>query len=288
MEKCNGGRINMETFLEILHTFPHAIAAGLMIAVVCAFLGVFVVLKRLVFIGAVLSETATCGIAAALFFHADPVLGAVVLTMAVVTLLAFYGEEVRVPRDSVLALIFILTSSLAIVLVSKSAFGLDEVKSLLYGDLILTSPQDLKILFWAIAPPALVVLLFLRPVVYTFADRDQARVLGIRTRFWELLFYYALGVVISTSSKLGGMVLIFCHLVISPMAGLIAADCLAGALGFSVVSAVLSTLAGFYASYWADLPANQVIAIASCLWLALTVLVKRAFGLYLRLVPRSK
>lgn len=257
----------METLKEILQIFPHAIAAGLIIAAVCSFLGVFVVLKRVVFIGAVLSEAATCGIAIALFYHANPFLGAVILTFGAVTVLACCGEEVRVPRDAVLALLFILFSSLGILFVSKSAFGLEEVKSFLYGDLILTSPHDLKVLFWAIVPPAVLIFIFLRPIVYAFADRDQAKILRISPRFWELLFYYILGLAISTSSKLGGMLLIFCHLVISPMNGLMAANRLKNVLAVSIASALFSTLAGFYISYREDLPTNQVIAVISCLGL---------------------
>ena len=250
--------------LRLFHSFPYAFGAGVILALVCSFLGVLVVLNRLVFIGATLSEVATCGIAASLFYRIHPFLGAVVLTLAAVSLLAFYSSEERLPHDSIMAAIFILTSSLAVLFVSKSAFGLDEVRSLLYGDLIITSAEDFKILSLAVIPPILLIGLFFRPIVYTFLDRDAARVLGIKTRLWELCFYYALGIVVSAASKLGGMLLIFCYLVISPMTGLILSKRLWKSILIAMAAALLSTFIGFHFSYAEDLPTNQAIIMAAC------------------------
>ena len=266
----------MDTFKTLFENFPYAIAAGLLIAAACSFLGVLVVLKRLVFIGATLSEVATCGIAASFFFHINPFLGAVALTLAAVSLLAFYSSEERVPRDSILAALFIFTSSLAILFVSKSAFGLDEVRSLLYGDLIVTSAEDFKILTITVIPPVLLAGLFLRPIVYTFLDRDAAKVLGIQTRLWELCFYYVLGIVVSAASKLGGTLLIFCYLVISPMIGLILSKRLWKAVLIAMAAAVLSTLIGFHLSYAQDFPSNQAIIVTNCLILILAALLAKS------------
>lgn len=271
----------LSAWTEMVHSFPHAIWAGLTLAVCCSFLGTFVVLKRLVFIGATLSQTATCGIAAALFFHIHPFLGAVALNIMAVTLLAFSAEEVRVPRDAVMAALFILTSSLGVLFVSKSSNGLEEVQSLLYGDLLITSAQDLKILLIVLVPLTLTVLLFFRPILYTFVDREEAKVLGIQVRFWELLFYYILGIVVSAASKLGGMVLVFCLLVIPPMTGLLASNRLKGVICISIVSAILSIVLGFYFSYLYDFPTNQVIAVTTFLWLAL-VFVQRGLSFLIK------
>jgi ABC-type Mn2+/Zn2+ transport system permease subunit len=267
----------MMAFQEILITFPYALAAGLIIAIACSFLGNLVVLRRLVFIGATLSETAACGIAAAFFFGFNPILGAIAFNLMVVTVLAFSTEEKRVPRDAVLAAIFILSTSLGILFVSKSAVGLDEVKSLLFGDILITTAEDFKILTLTLLPITALILIFGRPIVYTFVDRDEAKILGIKVRFWELFFYYALGLAASLASKLGGMLLVFFYLVIPPVAGLLAGNRLWTAGLISCGIAVLSTLAGFYFSYVYDLPTNPVIAATGCSLLALIWTLKSLF-----------
>lgn len=259
---------------EVFSFFPEALLAGTMIAAVCAFLGTFVVLKRLVFIGATLSEAATCGIAAAFFFGWNPFWGTVLLTTGVVSALALVPEEKRIPRDALLAFIFVLCANLSIVFVSKSAAGLDEVKSLLYGDLIVTTPQDLKILALILVPAGLLLMLFIRPVIYTFVDRDTAKILGIKVRFWELFFFYILGLAVSAAAKLGGMLLVFCHLVVPPMLGLMLFNRMTPAITASMAAAVLSNILGFWTAYAFDLPVNQVISLTNCLLLGFAFLWK--------------
>ncbi len=267
----------LNTFKEVFQAFPQAVLAGVIMAAACSVIGMFVVPKRLVFIGATLSEVASCGVAAAFFFGLHPFFGALIFTLAAVTVLAFSTEETRVPKDAVMAALFIVTSAASILLVSKSPVGLDEVKALLVGDLILTSRQDLLILIFFVVPVALCALVFFRPMLYTFVDRDGAKVLGLNVRFWELLFFYILGAVVSAASKLGGMTLVFCYLVVPPMTGLLLSSRMKGALLIAVLSALAATLLGFYYSYTQDLPTNQVIAVASCLILLAGAIVKLVF-----------
>jgi len=266
---------------EMLHLFPVAICAGLVIAVCCSFLGTLVVLKRLVFIGATLSQVAACGIAAAFFYRFNPFWGAVAFNLAAVTILALSSDEIRIPRDAVMAFLFIVASGLSVLFVSKSANGLDEVHSLLYGDLILTSASDFKLLLMILVPLFLLVLAFLRPIVYTFADREESIVLGVKVRLWELVFYYALGIVVSAASKLGGLALVFCYLVVPAIGSLLLCNRLRTALVVSVFLGVLFTLLGFDISYRHDLPTNQVIVAVSCLILAI-IYVGKSFFSWLR------
>ena len=254
----------LATWQTILQTFPSALIGGVVMAAVCAFIGIFVVLKRVVFIGATLSQVAACGITAALLCHIHPLLGATVFTLAAVTLLAFPVAETRIPGDAMMGLLFVLASALGILFVSSSGFGLEEVKALLYGNLILATPRDLDILLLGLVPIALVFLLFLRPIVYTLVDREEARVLGLNVLLWELLFFYVLGIVIAGSSKLGGMLLVFCYLVVPPMTALLITNRLVLAAIVSTALAVGSTVLGLYVSFAYDLPTNQVIAVISC------------------------
>ena len=270
----------LTAYRTILQTFPSALIGGVVMAVVCSFIGVFVVLKRVVFIGATLSQVAACGIAAALLCHLHPLMGATVFTLVAVTLLAFPFDETRVPNDAVMGLLFVLTSALGILFVSSSGFGLEEVKALLYGNLILTSQKDLQVLLLGLIPIAVVFLLFLRPITYTLVDREEAKVLGLSVAFWELLFFYVLGIVISESSKLGGMLLVFCYLVVPPMTALLLSNRLIKAIVISVALAVVATLLGLYISYVHDLPTNQVIATVSCGLLLVAVMVKTILSLF--------
>lgn len=232
------------------------------------------VLKRIVFIGATLSQVAACGIAAALFYHMHLFLGATIFTLVTVTILAYPIGKDRIPQDAIMGSIFILASALSILIISQSGFGLKEVKSLLYGNLILTSPNDLRIIILSILPAVCLVVLFSRPIIYTFVDREESKVLGLRVIFWELFFFYALGIVVSASSKVGGMLLVFCYLVVPPTAALLLSNRFIWVWVISITIAVFATLSGFYLSYTQDLPTNQLIAVISCILLLLCLVGK--------------
>ncbi|MDD5772347.1 MAG: metal ABC transporter permease [bacterium] len=255
---------------DILNTFPEAVLTGLIIGIVCSFLGVFVVLKRVVFIGATLSQVAACGIALALFFNVNPFFGAAIFTMFIVTILSFPIEKDRVPQDAVMGCIFVFTSALSILVISRSGLELKEVESLIYGNLILTSPKDLKIIIFTILPVISLVILFLRPIIYTFVDREEAKVLGVNVTFWGLFFFYCLSIVVSASSKVGGMVLVFCYLVIPPTMALFLTNRLIWSCIISVTVAIFSTLLGFYFSFTYDFPTNQTIVVTSFILLLLS------------------
>jgi len=247
--------------------FPEAVICGTVMATVCSAFGVFVVLKRIVFISIALSEAATCGLALALVFHFSPLAGSALVTGAVVVLLTLPEKRQRLPKDVLLGTVFLLASSASVLLVAQSGFGLEEIKAMLYGDLIVSSPRDRRVLLLTGVPSLAVLLLFLRPVLYAFLDREGACVMGIRCWLWEGLFFFLLGLVVSGASKSGGALLVFCLLVVIPATALLLARRLWAVLGLSVALGVLTTWAGLLTAYSADLPANPTIIGLSCLLL---------------------
>ncbi|HEY9071550.1 MAG TPA: metal ABC transporter permease [Candidatus Ozemobacteraceae bacterium] len=262
----------ISTVLEIYGT---ALPVGLLIAATGALFGVFVVLKRVVFIGVTLSEAAACGIALGLLLGWPTFVGALLTAMLVVILLGLPFERwLNLPRDTFLGVLFVAFSAGSIVLVAKSGFGLEKVKNLLLGSLLFASPHDLWLIMAVLLPCAAWLLASIRPTVYAFLDPDAAQVLGIRVRVMEFAFFVALGAVVAAASKIAGVLLIFCYLVVAPGAALVLYHRLAGVLVLSVSIACLVTFGGILVSYRFDLPPNQTIGLAHCLVFLLAVLTR--------------
>ncbi len=250
--------------------FPEALAAGLLISAVCALLGVFVILKRAVFIGITLSEVAACGVAASFLLGIPPMAGSLVLVLGAVSLLAVPFENQRIPRDTLMGILFIAAASLTVLLVSKSGPGLMEINAVLYGDLILASTRELKILFGIFTPALLLFLAVLRPTLYSFMDREGSKVLGIRNWIWESLYFLMLGVIISAASQIAGALLIFCYLVVCPAAALAASKRIWIVLLIAPLLSMAATFIGMAVSFSYDLPTNQTICAVSCLLFGIT------------------
>ncbi len=255
--------------------FPEALTAGLLVSAVCALLGVFVILKRAVFIGITLSEVATFGVAASFLLGVPPFAGSLVSVLAAVSLLAIPFENQRIPRDTLMGILFIAASALAVLLVSKSGPGLMEIEAVLYGDLILTSRKELFLLFATLIPAQLVFLLAFRPILYSFLDREAAKVLGIQTWVWESLYFVMLGLVISATSQIAGALLVFCYLVVCPATALVLSKRMTMVMVAAPLFAMVSTFAGMVVSFNHDLPTNQTICLAACALFAIGAVLKR-------------
>ncbi|MFZ5950138.1 MAG: metal ABC transporter permease [Candidatus Rifleibacteriota bacterium] len=251
----------------VIELYGQALPTAILMAITFSIFGVFVVLKRIVFIGITLSEVAACGVAAALIYDAPPFFGASVLCLMVVGLLAYPYESSRLPRDTVLGSIFILASGMSILIVARSGFGLEKVKALLYGNLLFASNNDLTLMAAVMIPALLTVFIFFRPLLYTFLDRESAQTLGIRVIRFELMFFVFLGLIVASSSKIAGVMLVFCYLVIPAAAALLLSRRMTPVLILSAAISVLATWLGIMTSYSADLPPNQLVAVISCAFL---------------------
>ena len=271
----------LENLYGVIEIFGSAIVVGILVSAVCSMLGVFVVTKRVVFIGITLSEVAACGVAAAMLFHFNPMVGAGILTTVVVMILAYPFESTRIPRDAVLGVTFVAAGAASILLVAKSHFGLEQIKALLYGNLLFATETDLLAVSVIMLPIIVCFFLFLRPMLYTFLDREMAKALRMRVILWELLFFFSLGLAVSAASRVAGAMLVFCYLVVSPAAALLFSRKLKLVFLFSAVTGVGSTLAGMYLSYAYDLPTSQTIAVSTCCVFLAAVVYFSAARLYL-------
>lgn len=251
---------------ESLQVFPWAWATGLLCAAACAALGVYVVLRRVVFIGVALSEAAALGVALALAWQWPPLLGAGGCCLLAVGLLARRGTAPpRLPREAVLGMVYAGAAAGAVLLVAHSAFGLNEVKTLLYGDLILAGPGDCASVLAAVLPVVGLLAWGWRSLRLASFDPAFARVMGVRVAAWELAFFLVLGWVLAGSTRPAGALLVFAYLVCPAATGLLLSRSLARAMMVAVIAAMLATGAGLWLSLACDWPTNPTIILLLCL-----------------------
>lgn len=252
---------------------------GVLIATVSSQLGVFVLTKRVVFIGVTLSQVSALGVAIALLMKWNPQLCAIGLSVPIALLLAFPFETTRIPRDTILGIIFIAASAFSILVMAQSAHGLQQVKVILYGNLLFASKQDFWVSLSLLLPVLVFFLLGLRPTLFTFLDRDAAQVTGVHTAAWELAFFLVLALVISVSTKVTGALLTFCYLVIGPAVGLLFGNRFPTTLLISSFFGVAITLAGMALSYIKNLPTSHTIAGIAASMLVILLLLKFLYRL---------
>jgi len=249
--------------------------AGLLVGAICAYIGVYVVLKRIVFVGASLAQIASAGIALAFLLGSSVPFG-VEHPLAVSLVVTLFGALIysqqtlsrRVPQESIIGIGYLIASALTLIFIVNSPKGLDEVRELLDGHIITVDMAHLKTLALVIGLTAVAHLLFYKQFLFVSFDPEMAATQGYRARLWELVFYFLLGITISIAIQCAGLLAVFAYMVIPAVTGLLIARRMWVAFVISILSALLSTFAGFCWALRSDLPTSPPIIAVSAVLLA--------------------
>ena len=282
----------MMKLLEMLRPdflLHHALYGSVVIGFVCPLVGVYFILRRLVFWGVALPQVSSAGIACALMlqgfgFHllsgAESqerhlaILGSMVFTWITILVMAALERRGKGVSEGRIGAIYAAAWAASILFVAWNAAGETEMLGLLKGEIISISEHDFHAMLDVFGVVAACMLLFQREFALVSYDREMGIALGRNVLGWDILLFSIVGVTISLGVMTAGPLVVFGMLVIPPMAALPWAR---GIMSFSLTASVyggLSALAGFYISYVYDLPLGPVIVSAAvCFFLA-------SFGLH--------
>lgn len=273
----------MSELFATLGSFLPNYAATLLLGALCAYLGVFTVLRRIVFTGAALAQGAASGVAMSFWiasFSLSPGLltffegtGATLLGLLVSTLcalaLARPSKRSRTTADAKVGIVFAVTSALAILFVWRSSAGLVELQNILAGDVLLSSSRDLGVLTLGALGVGALHLVLRGPFLLVSYDPEFARARGLRIAVLEGLFLISLAVSVSLALRAGGLMLVFGTLTLPPIAGLRVSPTLGRASWTAVALAWSCAWVGFLLAIQANLPVAPTIV--ACQGLALLV-----------------
>jgi zinc transport system permease protein len=155
-----------------------AFVAGILISVICAAIGVFLVLRRMSLLGDGLAHISFGGIAAGMFFGVYPLVSALVFSV-----LAAVGiqklKRMKVYGDAAIAIFFSFGLAIGVVLVSLSRGFNSDLFSYLFGSILAVSETDiLMILVFGLATLSAIVLFYKELFFITF-DEESARASGL-------------------------------------------------------------------------------------------------------------
>lgn len=252
----------------------NALGAALLSGTLCAFLGVYVHLKRIIFIGIALSEVAALGVAAGLYVGIWPEAAASVLTVLVALLFWWPGRQGFLSREAILGLVYCVAAALAILLLAANPMAEAHGVDLVSGNLLYTMGDDIVLLcLLAGGIFALHLLLFPRLLFVSF-DPETARSLGLGEGTAEFLIYLTLGLCIAVSMKTTGILFVFSSMVIPPMVGLVLCRRVWMVFVVAVSVAAAAGFLGLWVSFAWDLPTGPTIVCVEGLFFVAAALLR--------------
>ncbi len=273
----------LEDLIQVL-AFPfmqRAAAAGAMIAVMCALLGVFVVQRRLSFLGDGLAHAAFGGMGIGAFVIVssgalaqggallrNPLWVAVPFALLTGLGIAWVRDRTELSSDPAIGVFFAVSVALGVLFFSRIPPDVNigvNVMDLLFGSILAVRTTELTIIaVVAVIATTLLLALWGRLAYATFDD-ELARTDGVRSRLLEYLLFGLAAVVITVSATVVGIILMAAYLVIPAAAARIWARSMASMTLLAVLIGVSTTLAGVALSYLFDLPTGSAIILTQAL-----------------------
>lgn len=246
-----------------------ALMAGVLAALMCSYLGLYVILKRIVFVSVALAEMSSAGIALSLLLGASlpwftPTLGAALFMLLGIVLFSVRWSPRRVPHDSYIGVLYAVATALGILLIATSAQGEGHMLELLQGQILTITTQEVWQMAGALAALALVHALFTKEFLLVSFDRDAASTLGFRAALWDLLLLLSIGVAIAFSIRSIGVLLTTALLILPGATALLLSNRMRTAWILAPILAVVPVPIGLHLSLLSqNLPASALIVAIS-------------------------
>jgi ABC-type Mn2+/Zn2+ transport system permease subunit len=256
-----------------------ALMATLMVSIVSACIGTFVVLKGLAFIGDALAHASFAGVATAFVLGGNIYLGAVVAALITALAIAFIGSRARVSFDTAIGILFVGAFALGILIVSRQANYTVDLFSFVFGNVLGVGRDDLLL----IAVMGLVVLtmvvLFYRHLLFTAYDPTMAAASGVPVGLVQYGLLALLGVSTVVALKAVGIVLVVAMLVTPAATASLLVRRVHHIMGLGAVVGAVSSLVGLYVSYYAEVASGAAIVLTATFFFLLAFLFSPRRGL---------
>ena len=242
-----------------------ALLTGTLLAITCAVLAFFVVLRRMAFIGVGISHAALGGVALGVVLGLPPVPVAAAFSVAVAWVIGWISGRGQISEDTAIGVFFPTAMALGVALISFSPTYRQDLVGYLFGNILSVSAADVWLVAGlAVTSLALLAWLF-KDFLFWGVDEEGARAAGLPTTLLRYLLLTVLAITIVAAMKLVGIVLISAFLVIPAATGQATAVSMRGMLAVSVVSAVAAVAGGLWLSWLWDLPSGASIVLLAAL-----------------------
>ncbi|MCA1189289.1 MULTISPECIES: zinc ABC transporter permease AztB [unclassified Saccharopolyspora] len=244
-----------------------ALWAGVLVSLICALAGTWVVLRGMAFLGDAMSHGMLPGVALAALLGGDLLLGAALSAGVMAFGVTVLGRSRRLSADTGIGLLFVGMLAAGVIIVSHSQSFAVDLTGFLFGDVLAVTPPELGQLGIALALAALISLAGHRAFVALAFDPRKARTLGLRPGLAHALLLGLVTLAIVASFRVVGTLLVFGLLIAPPAAAVLWAKRIPVVMAVAAALGMLSTALGLLASWhWGTAAGATIAATAVALF----------------------
>ena len=255
-----------------------AIIAGIAVALICSFMGTFLVLRRYALFGDGIAHVAFGGVAVGLFLGVFPLWTAFLVSISGALGLQKLRQSTKISGDAAVAVVLVSGLAVGVILVSSSGGFSVDLFSFLFGSILLISNED-TIMILGISAGIIGTLVILQKQFFQLTfDEEQTKLAGLPVTLLNYAFVVLASITVVTSMRLVGILLISALIVLPNITAMMFGKGFKKTIGISMLISVASVISGILLSYYYNVaPSGTIVVIAVAILIG--VLVSKSAGL---------
>ncbi|HET7495565.1 MAG TPA: metal ABC transporter permease [Candidatus Limnocylindrales bacterium] len=254
------------------------LVAAILVGVVCAVMGAFVVLRGLAFIGDAVSHAAFPGLVIAFMLGIPLYLGGAVAAIATALAIGWVSRRGGLRFDTAVGVLFAGMFALGIVLFSTIDDYVADLFSYLLGNVLGITFADIVQVTVLGAIVLAVVVVLRKEFLYASFDPTGAAASGLPVEWLDYLLLGLIGVTIVVSIQTVGIVMVVAMLVTPAATAQMLVDRFWDLVRIAIGVAVLAAVVGLYVSYYANVASGASIVLVETLCFAVALAVSPKTG----------
>jgi ABC-type Mn2+/Zn2+ transport system permease subunit len=248
--------------------FQHGVIAGGLAGALCGLVGVYVVLRRMSYIGHGLSHAIFGGAVASYVLEVNFFVGAGLWGVIAALIINAVSRQRKIGADAAIGIVTTASFALGIALGSRYPRLTVNFDAALFGNILGVTVGDLWVLGAATAFVVMVVMLRYRQLLFVTFDPEVSDSYGVSRKRYDTLFALILAATVVSTMQILGVTLIAATIVVPAIVGRLVTDSFGKMLVISTAVGAACGVAGMYVSYYADVPSGAtIVLVASALFI---------------------
>jgi len=239
----------------------NAIMAGILASISCGIIGVYVVVKRIVFISGGIAHASFGGIGLGYYLGINPILGVLPFSIASALSMGWVSKRSRLPEDTAIGILWAMGMSIGIILVSLTPGYAPDLMTYLFGNILTVPFSDIVLMLVLDAIIILVVYSFYKEFLALCFDEEFATVRGVHAEGLYLVLLCLIALTIVVLIRVVGIILVIALLTIPAAMSRQFTSNLKKMMLLSILFGAVFSSGGIWLSYLFDVPSGATIVL---------------------------
>ena len=215
---------------------------------ICGMLGVYIVLRRIVFVSAALTQVSGLG---------------VVITILAALFFSLKKDFHPISAEGVIGFAFLISSSLIIILSDKIVQGHHEIHNILFGSAVVVESREVLIIPVLTVIAFVINIFFYKDFVFVSYDPETAKLYNYPVKVINLLFFIVLAVILAVTTRALGALTVFSFLVLPALSAIYLSRSLKNIFFLSSIFGIISAALGYFFSFVFSIPTGATMAFTA-------------------------